>query len=634
VTRRPGGSKGAVRVRINPFLTAALTAAFFAAPVLAGFNTGGQKGAVRTLSAQVMGTGKLNIGSGLSIFQSVAYVSDAFNQDSVAIPSGNPNRDPAGMLSANLFMAVGLTQFWDLGITLPIYYDWLGFDDITDNGIGDLEISTKFLYPPLSKRLFYQGYYIGATLPVGMKNSGLFPRNPYYIEGNDTNPASTFYSSEYITVNGMALLTFDFSALTSRLPLQAHLNLGGVISSSLQHQRNTAIVSLALEYSPVDILVFYLDFHGESRWTTLSASLDPSKDPMLLSPGVRLTTASGLYLSLTGDISLSSRASGTRLNWHPAEGPAQGYRYATSILPNYGIQFSLGWCGFVKEPDQDRDSISNSRDKCPRAKEDFDGFQDADGCPDYDNDNDGIPDSLDKCPDKAEDFDGFKDEDGCPDPDNDSDGIVDSVDRCPDYPEDFDGFQDADGCPDYDNDRDGIKDSADKCTNDAEDFDGVQDSDGCPDYDNDQDGVPDTLDKCPNVAGIAANRGCPPDTVRPAFKDEFPKSQILTSVNFRKATAELTFESYQFLAPVILKLKDNPDVEIELHGHTEGMGDYMKNMQLSQMRAEAVRQYFISKGIAAARIRAVGFGSSSPIADNKTAAGRAQNRRIEMVRVK
>jgi OOP family OmpA-OmpF porin len=64
------------------------------------------------------------------------------------------------------------------------------------------------------------------------------------------------------------------------------------------------------------------------------------------------------------------------------------------------------------------------------------------------------------------------------------------------------------------------------------------------------------------------------------------------------------------------------------------MGEYLKNMQLSQMRAEAVRHYLISKGISPARIRAVGFGSSSPLADNKTAAGRSQNRRIEMVRVK
>jgi len=622
-------------VRVKLFVMAGMAAALSVTPALAGFNTGGQKGAVRTLSAPIIGAGKLNVGSSISIFKSAAYVGNAFNPDGSAIALTDPNRDPAGMLSANLFLCAGLTQFWDLGIALPFYYDWLGFDGISDNGIGDLEISTKFLYPPLNKRLFYQGYYAGITIPAGMKNSGLFPRNPYYIEGSDTNPSSTFYSSEYVTLNALVLLTFDFSAIAPRLPLQAHLNFGGVISSSLEHQRNTAIVSLALEYTPLDILAFFLDFHGESRWSTLSASLDPSKDPMLLSPGVRLTTVSGLYLTLTGDISLSSRGPGTRLNWHPAEGPARGYRYSTAIMPNYGIQFSMGWCGYVKEPDLDKDSIPNSRDRCLREKEDRDGFQDDDGCPDYDNDNDRIPDSLDTCPNKAEDRDGFQDDDGCPDIDNDRDGIGDSVDKCPNFPEDYDGFQDMDGCPDYDNDGDGVYDSIDKCPNEAEDLDGFHDNDGCPDVDNDQDGVPDSLDKCPYAAGVAENHGCQPDTQKSARKeDEFPKSQVLVGVNFRKGTAELTFESYQSLEPVIQKLKDNPVVEIELHGHTEGMGDYLKNMQLSQMRAEAIRQYLISKGVAATRVRAVGFGSSSPIADNKTAAGRAANRRVEMVRVK
>lgn len=65
-----------------------------------------------------------------------------------------------------------------------------------------------------------------------------------------------------------------------------------------------------------------------------------------------------------------------------------------------------------------------------------------------DLDGDGIPDDSDQCPDQPEDFDGFQDEDGCPDPDNDGDQIPDESDLCPLDPEDYDGFQDADGCPD------------------------------------------------------------------------------------------------------------------------------------------------------------------------------------------
>jgi OOP family OmpA-OmpF porin len=98
-----------------------------------------------------------------------------------------------------------------------------------------------------------------------------------------------------------------------------------------------------------------------------------------------------------------------------------------------------------------------------------------------DLDQDGFPDAEDACPGDPEDFDGFEDYDGCPDLDNDGDGILDLDDYCPDQPEDLDGFEDADGCPDLDNDGDGILDEADRCPDEAETQNGYQDEDGCPD---------------------------------------------------------------------------------------------------------------------------------------------------------
>lgn len=98
-----------------------------------------------------------------------------------------------------------------------------------------------------------------------------------------------------------------------------------------------------------------------------------------------------------------------------------------------------------------------------------------------DPDNDGLKGSADMCADEPEDFDGFEDEDGCPDVDNDGDGILDVADKCPIEAEDLDAFEDEDGCPDLDNDGDGILDIYDKCINEPEDFDGVADDDGCPD---------------------------------------------------------------------------------------------------------------------------------------------------------
>lgn len=98
-----------------------------------------------------------------------------------------------------------------------------------------------------------------------------------------------------------------------------------------------------------------------------------------------------------------------------------------------------------------------------------------------DKDGDGIPDDVDQCPDVAEDKDGFEDIDGCPDYDNDKDGIYDAQDQCPNQPEDRDGFQDVDGCPELDNDKDGILDVSDACVNNPETMNGYKDTDGCPD---------------------------------------------------------------------------------------------------------------------------------------------------------
>jgi outer membrane protein OmpA-like peptidoglycan-associated protein len=108
------------------------------------------------------------------------------------------------------------------------------------------------------------------------------------------------------------------------------------------------------------------------------------------------------------------------------------------------------------------------------------GHEAAPVCEVGDRDHDGIPDNVDKCPDQPEDFDGYQDTDGCPDLDNDGDGIPDIQDQCPNQAEDLDGFEDADGCPDLDNDKDGILDKDDKCPGQAEDFNSYEDTDGCP----------------------------------------------------------------------------------------------------------------------------------------------------------
>ncbi len=219
---------------------------------------------------------------------------------------------------------------------------------------------------------------------------------------------------------------------------------------------------------------------------------------------------------------------------------------------------------------------------------------------DKDTDGDGIPDSIDKCPNEPEDKDGFQDEDGCPDPDNDGDGILDKDDKCPNEPEDKDGFQDEDGCPDPDNDGDGIPDVKDKCPNEPETFNGYQDEDGCPDE-------------------------------IPAAVKKF--TGVIQGINFKTESATITKDSHKVLDKTVQVLTDYPDVKLEIGGHTDNVGKPEFNMELSQKRAESVKEYLVGKGISSDRLTAVGYGMDKPLTSNKTAADKAKNRRTEFTLV-
>lgn len=248
-----------------------------------------------------------------------------------------------------------------------------------------------------------------------------------------------------------------------------------------------------------------------------------------------------------------------------------------------------------------------------------------------DTDKDGLFDDEDRCPKEPEDRDGFQDEDGCPELDNDQDGIADLDDRCPLKPEDLDRFEDLDGCPEDDNDKDGLADRIDKCPNDAEDKDGWEDDDGCPDFDNDGDRVadyPEARDRCPNEFAETPD-GCPQKYTLIVVTETKIELKQTIYFDFRKATIKPI--SFPLLDEVAQALHDHAKIRVEIQGHTDSKGPDKFNKKLSQKRADAVRKYLINKGIAADRMRAVGYGEEVPIADNRTQEGRDQNRRVEFV---
>ena len=301
-----------------------------------------------------------------------------------------------------------------------------------------------------------------------------------------------------------------------------------------------------------------------------------------------------------------------------------------------------GFIGFIFEPsigDRDGDGIKDDVDKCPDQPEDFDGFQDEDGCPDPDNDNDGIPDKDDRCPNEPEDRDGDQDEDGCPegsDGDRDGDGILDSKDKCPDDPEDKDGFEDQDGCPDPDNDKDGIPDKKDQCPNDPEDKDGFEDQDGCPDPDNDKDGIPDVVDKCPNEPetynGFEDEDGCPDKGLVVIDKDNI---LILKKIQFRTASAEILPASNEILDAVATTLNHHPEFTlVEVAGHADERASDEYNLKLTQDRVNSVMAALVARKVDRKVLRAKGYGEYCPEDPAHNEVAWEKNRRVEFKIVK
>lgn len=317
--------------------------------------------------------------------------------------------------------------------------------------------------------------------------------------------------------------------------------------------------------------------------------------------GFGIPVGAGLYFKIVDAIGLNIKA---------------GYAFGLTDYNESNIFWSAGATlglpkkgKVVEQPqvfvplDTDGDGIADEVDDCPEVA----GLAEFNGCPD--TDGDGIVDSKDECPEVA----GLAALNGCPD--RDGDGIADHKDECPDVA----GLARFNGCPEPDRDGDGIVDSKDRCPEVA----GLAELAGCPDRDGD--GVADIDDKCPDVAGPKSNKGCP------EIKEEVKVKlqQIASSVKFESGKSVLKKESYKLLDEVVKILNEYPVYDVSVEGHTDSTGSAALNDKLSTERAKVCADYLVSKGIDAKRVSSTGFGSKNPIADNKTAEGRAKNRRTE-----
>ncbi len=626
--------KGFVLLRV--FVALSLLCSTAIMPSSAHLSHNGLPGVVRTESAQTLGHGKLGLSIGAHGHVDDQIVRERrflhYQSSVVRVPdTTNISELQSGSISLNV--AIGISDYFDLGLGLPIHADMLPEDfktnKMTAAGIGDFKVTGKLQYPPYEhSKVFDMALWGQLSFPSGSKSKGFLPKEVYYIP-KDSSVTNHFYSASKHSIATMMLWTFDPSYLKSGPPLRFHLNYG-LLSTLADHLDNQFQLNMAAEWFPYNFLTLFSEFSGQTRLEQFESGFNIGDDPMIASFGFSVDAPNGVFFTFAFDKGLSKTNYNT-MRWSN-KSSTESFHYDVKPVPNYAISLILGYSAFLVPQDRDGDGINDKDDRCPDEKEDIDGFEDKDGCPDPDNDQDGISDLNDKCPMEAEDKDGFEDSDGCPDIDNDKDGILDLRDKCPMQAEDMDGFEDTDGCPDLDNDKDGILDSLDRCPNEAEDFDGFEDSDGCPDLDNDKDGIPDLQDQCPNEAenmnGVEDEDGCP-EKVK-----AIEKQVVLHGVNFKTGSSDLLPESYPKLNEVVEQLKTYPDVIIEIRGYTDNIGNDNNNLKLSEGRAQSVRSYLLSQGVNPTQVKAQGMGKKFPIANNRTAEGRAQNRRIEMYRLK
>lgn len=313
-----------------------------------------------------------------------------------------------------------------------------------------------------------------------------------------------------------------------------------------------------------------------------------------------------------------------------------------------------------------------------------------------DTDMDGVPDDLDKCPNTPlglkvdidgcsvdSDGDGIVDEEELAlgtdmnNPDTDGDGLKDG-EEVRNYKTnplkddtDGDGLKDGDEVIKHktdplkaDTDGDGLSDfdeitkyktSPVKKDTDADD---LMDGEEVNTYktdplkaDTDADGLKDNLEvkqyktnplKADTDGGSildgaeilrSTNPLDPKDDVE-SIKSEVGQAIVLEGVVFATGKSDILPESEAILTKAYYTLKDNPEIHVQIQGHTDNVGNKRKNMELSLARAESVKAFLIAKGIDGARITTAGFGPDKPLVPNTTAANKQKNRRIEFLRTK
>lgn len=642
-------------------------------------------------SAKTLGQGGIAIGvgaEGVSDAQTSAYTYGyRVNGERVDMSGLAPS------ISGNVHFAIGLFDFLDLGAVLPIHHDDVHPDSngakLSGTGIGDVQAWLKFRLPFDSTNVVSVAVLGQIYFPTGNKTYGMRPRHVWYVNSYGNSHA---FSADDWALEAQLLLTFDFNKIG--IPLRWNNNAGFVGTFNEGANTLVWGTGLNwTSFKSMDFFVeFTGETRVEKTDNWRDPLIDPMRltPGVRFHIANGLDLAVGADIGITAFIDEDDLKNKYMKVRKRTDGKTVYYKTGAA---DYGMSALLTWRGNpFKSNDEDGDGIEDDQDKCPHTPAGV--GVDSKGCP-LDEDGDQIPDYLDQCkgtpagtevdsigcpvkkdtvetkPDTAavdtakadtavvdsakalqdsldrakeleavcramtdSDKDGVNDKDdkcpntpagaivdstGCPQ-DFDKDGVYDGLDKCPNTPSGV--SVDSTGCP-LDSDKDGVPDSQDKCPNTP--ANSVVDSTGCI-LDSDKDGVIDALDQCPNtLPGVKVNNvGCP-------LNKKEDLSALRKGIRFQKNSAKLIKSSFKTLDDIVKLMKKYPQAKLEVQGHTDNSGKENYNQQLSQKRAQAVVDYFVKKGVEQDRVRAVGYGSSHPIADNSKKAGREKNRRVELV---
>lgn len=482
-------------------------------------------------------------------------------------------------VTSNIQVGMGFTRFASLTVDLPLVmaqesWNLAGIDDPTGTagpggggGLGDIVVTPKIAV--LDRDYLPVG--LAVIVPVGIPSGST---SDYLGEGGVTFAPTVAF--EYS----------DAPVHTRQYKWRVAVNGGYRVRNDARIRdvrvSNAFTYAAAFGYHVVEPLELTAEFHGETFGARASQS------PAEVMVGAKALLGRAFAISVAGGTAVIGGVG------------APDYRLVAglTVAPSFDPDAR----------DTDKDKIPDGTDRCAKDPEDYDDFQDEDGCPELDNDADGREDGVDQCKNDPEDDDGYLDNDGCPDPDNDKDGVVDTQDRCPDQAETVNGFTDDDGCPDdkpvEDSDGDGFKDDVDRCPYDPEDKNDFEDEDGCPD------------DRLKNARVVVTKEAI----------------KIKEVIFFDTGKATIQTRSYDLLDEIARVVNEHPELKkIRIEGHTDSVGNDLSNLKLSQARAESVAAYLKSKGVDGSRLDAAGFGEMRPISTNDTDDGRSQNRRVEFI---